>query len=107
MPKLDNDVRDRCRAIGKERGLKNWWDDRDAVEEQAYKDLDRVLPPRRKRQKKAKVADECCVCMDTVPLVILAPCGHKRTCAACFDRCQRRCPTCRAVVTSVMKRVFA
>jgi hypothetical protein len=109
MPRLPGIVRDRCRAIGKERKLKNWWDDRDAVEEQAYKDLDRVQPPRRKRQKKAAIdADaECCVCMDTVPLVILVPCGHMRTCAACFGRCQHRCPTCRAVVTSVVDRVFA
>ena len=108
MPKLDDGVRDRCRAIGRERGLKQWWDDRDEIEEQAYKDLDRVQPPKRKRQKKVDNANtECCVCMETVPLVILVPCGHKRTCAECFDRCQHKCPTCRTLVTSVMDRVFA
>ena len=108
MGKMDDVLRDRCRAIGKERKLKQWWDDRDAVEEQAYADLNRVRPLKRKRQKKDTIDTdaECCVCMETRSLVVLVPCGHMRTCAACFERCRQRCPTCRAVVASVVDRVF-
>jgi hypothetical protein len=57
---------------------------------------------------------ECCVCLDDVAaadLHLLFPCGHRCVCEACAatvmaaDPAARRCPKCRAAVTSTV-RVF-
>lgn len=47
----------------------------------------------------------CCVCLETVALLTLAPCGHRCVCAHCCSSL-RQCPMCRARIESTITTVF-
>lgn len=46
---------------------------------------------------------KCIICEDKIRNVVLVPCGHAQTCYTCAEGCNRRCPTCRQEVTSIVK----
>jgi hypothetical protein len=44
---------------------------------------------------------ECAVCLDAEPEIVLVPCGHECTCAACskqLKEAKAKCPICRAEI---------
>eukprot|EP00930_Biecheleria_cincta_P009084 TRINITY_DN110723_c0_g1_i1.p1 TRINITY_DN110723_c0_g1~~TRINITY_DN110723_c0_g1_i1.p1 ORF type:complete len:204 (-),score=30.25 TRINITY_DN110723_c0_g1_i1:136-702(-) len=48
---------------------------------------------------------QCPICTQTLPAVVLVPCGHT-VCHGCSENLQRTCPCCRSVIQSKTKGLF-
>ena len=104
MPET-KEVRVLARIVGKRLGLDPWWDHRDAVLPEVYARLG-LGTYKGRRSAPAPVLTECAVCLEAAALVVLVPCGHRRICGPCADRCRGTCPICRAQFRSHLARIY-
>ena len=89
-------VRTLAAVVAREMDKAPWHEHRNEVLPEVYRRLN--LPayvPRENRKRRRPDLAECAVCFENAPLVVLAPCGHKRICGDCAARCRGTCPMCR------------
>jgi hypothetical protein len=114
MPRfwLTKDVRVRARQVAKQIGKEPWFEHRDAVLPTVYQQLQLgpyVPRPTKKRKRPAAPATasaECVVCFENEALVALVPCGHRKICIDCAERCDRKCPICRKRFHTVLSKIY-
>jgi len=104
MPET-KDVRVLAAVVAKRLGLVPWHEHRDDVLPHVYRQLSLGEYTKKKRKREPEPIETCSICLDDVPNVILAPCGHKCVCASCCRHIDK-CPLCRQAVTTIVARVY-
>ena len=105
MPET-KEVRVLAAVVATRLGKVPWHEHRDEVLPQVYRQLGLgEYKKRKKRKRQPEPVESCSICLDDVPNVILAPCGHKCVCATCCRHIDK-CPLCRHAVTTIVARVF-
>ena len=117
------EVRAHARKVAKRMNLEPWYENQAAVLAVVGRELGLELVPRepscnrhynkpggkRKRDGGNECTTECSVCMTATELVTLVPCGHRRTCMPCLNKCATRdprCPVCRSRWTAVLEKIY-
>ena len=49
-------------------------------------------------------ASECCICLDTQPVMVIVPCGHRCMCQECSQKLinSNKCPLCRTQFSNIV-----
>jgi len=111
MPRfwLTKDVRVRARQVAKQIGKEPWFEHRDSVLPTVFQQLQLgpyVPRPTKKRKRPAAASAECVVCFENEALVALVPCGHRKVCSGCAERCNHKCPICRKRFHTVLNQIY-
>ena len=110
MPRfwLSKDVRVRAREVAEQIGKVPWYENRDAVLPTVFQQLQLgpYVPRPAKKRKRPAATPECVVCFENAALVTLVPCGHRKICIDCAERCKHKCPVCRKGFRTVLSKIY-
>lgn len=57
--------------------------------------------------EKVFVAEDCCVCLENPPTIVMIPCGHQALCQTCFNKVPpplKNCYMCREIVLATREQ---
>lgn len=57
-----------------------------------------------KMPDKVFASEECCICLDGEPTMVIVPCGHLCFCSDCSKEMNDKCPMCRGKIVSKIKK---